>query len=78
VLILAACALAGCGRKGPLDLPPGASALDQGEVIIPDANSRPQQSADSNLLGGTSSGGRNQIVAPKGPNKRIPLDALLD
>ena len=28
VLIALACALAGCGRKGGLDLPPGASLMD--------------------------------------------------
>jgi predicted small lipoprotein YifL len=57
--------LAACGRKGPLDPPPAASlAGDQGVA--------------------KSSGGPPVIdregrpTAPPGPNKRIPLDVLLN
>jgi len=65
VALVAAFALAGCGRKGPLDSPPAASlAGDQGAAQsdsaapVMDREGRP--------------------VAPLGPNKRIPLDALLN
>lgn len=57
--------LAACGRKGPLDPPPATSlAGDQGAA--------------------KSSGGPPVIdregrpTAPSGPNKRIPLDVLLN
>jgi predicted small lipoprotein YifL len=57
--------LAACGRKGPLDPPPAASlAGDQGAA--------------------KSSGGplvidrEGRPTAPPGPNKRIPLDVLLN
>jgi predicted small lipoprotein YifL len=61
----AAFALAGCGRKGALDPPPAASlAGDQGAA---------------------QSGGAPPVmdrqgrpIAPSGPNKRIPLDVLLN
>jgi predicted small lipoprotein YifL len=58
--LAAALALAGCGRKGALDPPPGAS---------PDAttvNGQPVMGSDKNPR------------APIGPDKRIPLDTLLN
>jgi predicted small lipoprotein YifL len=62
--LIAAFALAGCGRKGALDPPPAASlAGDQA------ANSSDGKPA-------IDSSGRPH--APPGPNKRIPLDALLN
>jgi predicted small lipoprotein YifL len=63
--LVAAFALAGCGRKGALDPPPAASlAGDQGAAQsgstppVMDRQGRP--------------------IAPPGPDKRIPLDALLN
>ncbi len=79
-LIVAACALAGCGRKGGLDLPPGASSAQ----ITPTAQSNPDSqytaagaaTAQGNVFDATP--GADPTVAPKGPNKRILLDSLLD
>ncbi len=60
--LVAASGLAGCGRKGALDPPPGAAlAGDQST-----ANGQPVMG----LHGGPH--------APQGPNKRIPLDTLLN
>jgi predicted small lipoprotein YifL len=62
-LAVVALALAGCGRKGPLDLPPSA-AINQppgtatAEAPALDAEGRP--------------------VAPPGSKKRLPIDPLLD
>jgi len=63
--LVAAFALAGCGRKGALDPPPAASlAGDQGAAQsggappVLDRQGRP--------------------IAPPGPDKRIPLDVLLN
>jgi predicted small lipoprotein YifL len=49
-------ALSGCGRKGPLDPPPGAAA-------------EPVQQGDA---------GQTPANQPRGPNKRIILDGLLN
>ena len=71
VIGLLAVALAGCGRKGGLDLPPGAA--------VDSSNSLPQDNAASPTLLGTMSGSANaKPAAPAGPNKRIPLDVLLN
>lgn len=83
-LILSACALAGCGRKGPLDLPPGA-ALTPSHTQVEGSNDaqtyRSQSSsgsaADEGLFAPAGSQGR-QMVAPRGEKKRIILDPILD
>ena len=72
--------LAGCGRKGPLDPPPGASAAGEpapqsGGLLTPMASpiggsSKP--SSDAAL------GPDGRPLAPKGPDRRIFLDGLLN
>ncbi|MDI1347553.1 MAG: lipoprotein [Pseudolabrys sp.] len=70
--------LAGCGRKGPLDPPPGAS-LD-----VPQAQTSEMSSNGVAPIGGATIDGNpgvgpdGQPQAPKGPQKRIPLDVLLN
>ena len=64
-----ALALAGCGRKGALDLPPGAAV---------DASSAVKEEAAPATLIDSMSGKSSKPVAPQGQNKRIPLDALLN
>ncbi len=79
-LIVAACALGGCGRKGGLDLPPGASV--QGEPTAaqnPDSSYGPAGAATSQGNVFEATPGLNPLaVAPKGPKKRIILDPILD
>jgi len=72
VVGLVAIALAGCGRKGPLDLPPGA-AVDSSTAL-------PQDSATSpSLMGSMTGGGPGaKPAAPAGPKRSIPLDVLLN
>jgi hypothetical protein len=75
--LVASLGLAACGRKGPLDPPPGASL--EGEA-------KPAQSNSPSLLspvgvqpmGGNSGGSRDPMETPKGPKKSIPLDVLLN
>jgi predicted small lipoprotein YifL len=65
--LAASMGLSACGRKGPLDPPPGASAA--GQQITPegvDTRDRPITGPDGKPL------------APGGANKRIPLDVLLN
>lgn len=60
----AAALLAGCGRKGPLELPPS-------EVSGPPpvgTDGKPFQALDQ----------YGQPQAPPGPKKHIPLDNLID
>ncbi|HVX99259.1 MAG TPA: lipoprotein [Pseudorhodoplanes sp.] len=67
-----ALALAACGRKGPLDAPPGAA-------ITPAAAPEAAPQEDRTLFGdATNRDPGSQPVAPKGQKKRIPLDVLLD
>ncbi len=79
--LAASFALAGCGRKGPLDPPPGASLEG-----VPQAN-MPQLMSDkgnTGPIGGQARGGytgvdeHGQPLAPKGPQKRFFLDGLLN
>ena len=60
--LAAALGLAGCGRKGALDPPPGVSA-----------------GGDQSTVGNQEVMGRDGSPrAPKGPEKHIPLDNLLN
>jgi predicted small lipoprotein YifL len=70
---LAALTLAGCGRKGPLDPPPGASMASE-PTPAPDVPA----TADPLVAppGQTREGPRATV--PAGPNKRIFLDGLLN
>lgn len=71
--------LAACGRKGPLDPPPGASLVGEPQANLPGlASSKgltPIGGQDTNYPGVGADG---QPMAPRGPNKRIPLDVLLN
>lgn len=80
--LVACLALAGCGRKGPLDPPPGASATGAAEPQ-PSGLLSPMASPIGGG-GGTSSsaepalGPDGRPLAPKGPNRPFVLDGLLN
>jgi predicted small lipoprotein YifL len=77
-LIALTCVLAGCGRKAGLDLPPGAAA-QSGQASKHDAGDTGTAAQDEVFQQPASSGGGSRpVVAPRGPKKRIPLDAILD
>ena len=70
--------LAACGRKGPLDPPPGVAATGE---------TKPAQSNSPSLLnpvgvapmgGGGGGSDYDAMETPKGEKKRIPLDVLLN
>jgi predicted small lipoprotein YifL len=83
---MAALAVAGCGRKGPLDPPPSISAAPQPEQQrqqsgLPSfgTGQPPEPESQRTVLGaraGIDSTGA--AVAPAGEKKRIPLDVLID
>ncbi len=64
--LFAALGLSACGRKGALDAPPAALNAAGEEV--------PADDAGTVLRPGTD----KRLPVIRGPNKRIPLDALLD
>jgi predicted small lipoprotein YifL len=90
VALAAALTVAACGRKGPLDPPPSAAAAGDAQAQAdtqaaqagPAANpfSRPtavpREKTIDNKDPGIDKFGR--AVAPRGENKRVPLDALLN
>ena len=79
--LVASLGLAACGRKGPLDPPPGASLANETQA------NEPQASAPGPLtspIGGEIRSGNSgvnsdgRVQAPPGAKKRIPLDGLLN
>jgi predicted small lipoprotein YifL len=79
-VIALTCALAGCGRKAGLDLPPGASADQQERAAAADAAGAADRNSASNLQNEVyrPPGAGSIAVAPRGEKKRIPLDVILD
>jgi predicted small lipoprotein YifL len=80
-VLVASLGLASCGRKGPLDPPPGASLDGVTQPNMPELMSSTGRTAPvgSETVDGYSGVGPDgQPVAPKGPQKRIPLDVLLN
>jgi predicted small lipoprotein YifL len=66
-VLTVALALGACGRKGPLDAPPGAASGTE---------TKSQQTQQSgNVFRPSGQGGLPQV---KGEDKRIPLDVLLN
>jgi predicted small lipoprotein YifL len=68
--LFAALALSACGRKGPLEEPPGmANNANAGTEVVPAQEER------GTVL---RSGSDKLLPVIRGPNKKIPLDVLLD
>lgn len=71
VAVAAACLLAGCGRKGALDAPPGGWQLSQQPGMTP-VSSRPAPAAPQ------AYDEEGRPIAPAGPKRRTPADWLID
>jgi predicted small lipoprotein YifL len=69
-----ALALAGCGRKGALDPPPGGYALERATTTTP-VTSRGETLAPR---AGPAYDEEGKPIAPEGPRRRTPADWLLD
>lgn len=75
VLSLTALALAGCGRKGPLDLPPTANAPAASAEAPADPDTAAQKTSS---MFNPGSGVDAAPAAAKGRKKPFILDPLLD
>ncbi len=73
--LAAALALAGCGRKGPLDPPPGTWITPPGAASISTSNQPGMVAPEPPPV---QSGPDGKPLAPPGPNRRIPADWLID
>jgi predicted small lipoprotein YifL len=76
-VLVAALGVAGCGRKGGLDLPPAASAAAQQE-----SEARPRERESSSIgsdlrPSGARSSSRNLPPVPS-PKRDLPIDFLLN
>jgi predicted small lipoprotein YifL len=79
--LIVALGLGACGRKGPLDAPPGAVADPTSAPTASNTSLQPQpQTQEERSLFGdpNRSSPATAPVAPKGQKRRIPLDVLLD
>lgn len=76
VLSLSALALAGCGRKGPLDLPPTASNASTANIAPPTDTETEAQKTPS--VFNPTYGADAPPAAIKGKKKPFILDPLLD
>ncbi len=72
----AALLLGGCGRKGPLDLPPTASGPQPTAAVQSDPTAAQQASQPS--LFNPNYGSDQLPVAGKGPKRPFALDPLLN
>jgi len=66
--------LAACGRKGPLDPPPGGYVLEQGTAKTPTSRSGAQPLPDKQ----PEYDDEGRPIAPQGLRKRLPGDWLID
>jgi predicted small lipoprotein YifL len=69
-----ALALAGCGRKGALDPPPGGYALERSTTTTPVTGQGTQLPPRS----GPAYDEEGKPIAPEGPRRRSPADWLID
>ena len=77
--LVASLGLAACGRKGPLDSPPGASlAGEQANTPSPSINPMAAPIGGQAKSDNPGVGPDGHPQAPKGEKKQIPLDVLLN
>jgi predicted small lipoprotein YifL len=77
LLAVMSVALGACGRKAGLDLPPSASAVPANGSTVVEPEPKNAAAIQSNLYNSGNPADKTQY-APKGPNKRIILDPILD
>lgn len=78
VLSLSALALAGCGRKGPLDLPPTASNASTANIAPPTDTDTDTEAQKTPSVFNPTYGADAAPAATRGRKKPFILDPLLD
>ena len=73
LLSVTALALAGCGRKGPLDLPPSAAG-----PVVEQGDSGEERAAAKGTVFDPSYGANELPKTPKGSKRSFILDPLLN
>jgi predicted small lipoprotein YifL len=73
-LMALALPLAACGRKGPLDPPPGGYVLEQGPGRTPTSRSGAEPLSDKQ----PEYDADGRPIAPQGLKKKLPGDWLID
>jgi predicted small lipoprotein YifL len=68
--LAAAVLLAGCGRKGPLDPPPGGWSVPPGGMT--NVSNKPAEPAPQQY------DSEGKPIAPSGPKRSMPMDVLLN
>jgi predicted small lipoprotein YifL len=77
--LAASLGLAACGRKGPLDPPPGSSLVGEPQPSMPSLIATPTTPIGGQAKDGEAGVGTDgRPVAAKGAKKQIPLDVLLN
>jgi predicted small lipoprotein YifL len=75
VAALAALGLSGCGRAGPLELPPGPAAAPSAQLTSPNGSTVPGSADDTAVKTGFDA--RGNPVATPGEKKTFILDPIL-
>lgn len=78
--LAAAFALAGCGRKGPLDPPPTAAGVQPVQVANQGARGglNPLQTGQDTPAAPAAFDAQGRPVAAKGAKKSLPMDWLIE
>jgi predicted small lipoprotein YifL len=77
LILTAALSLLGCGRRGPLEPPPGAPATSAPAPSV-NEDASPPKNSEMGPMDAASAPAANPVPPPaKGPAKPFPLDPLL-
>ena len=75
--LAATLAVAGCGRKGPLDLPPAAGTAPPARAAGPHVGLSPMAEPQEPAAPAFDAQGR-PVAPTNAPTKRLPMDWLID
>ena len=76
--LAAALALAGCGRKGPLDPPPSAGTAPPARAAGPNVGLSPMAESQEPAAPAAFDAQGRPVAPSNAPKKRLPMDWLLD
>ena len=77
-VIGALAALGGCGRKGPLDLPPSAGAAPPAQAASPNVGLSPVAEPQAPATPAAFDAQGRPVAPSNAPKKHLPMDWLLD